>query len=76
MSVNVKCFDEKEIAEKLKQCPEIIREYVEKLISVNNNWQNICNQAIRKLNEKNKCMYCEKELSQNEAIILCKECTE
>jgi aspartate carbamoyltransferase regulatory subunit len=34
-------------------------------------------QQIAELKEKsNRCMYCEKELKQDEAIVLCKECTE
>lgn len=31
---------------------------------------------IEELINNRQCMYCEKELKPNEAIILCKECTE
>ena len=53
-----------------------IRELVVDAILDSTKLTAVVDELCDKLNKNSSCMYCEKKLKENEAIVLCKECTE
>ena len=52
MSLEVKVFDEKRAEQELKECPQIVQDYVKLLKNSSDRWKDIAQTAIKKLKQK------------------------
>jgi hypothetical protein len=48
----VKCFDEKALKEEIKKCSPDLQLYIQKLQENAKGWENVAQQAIKKLKEQ------------------------